>query len=215
MAILRSLRWRLYSLYSRQLMLWGLKRKYIEPYNEELIEELRSIYYGGVPASVLLLSRALTDGYCYDRALLMSRAFLDEDGNVRLVYASVADLRLNPNYNSKNGDHCFVERTTKTGKKFIYDTSNGLVYTKWLYWLIFFPRVRLIHDKSEITDFVESESSVNSETSPYVDRDFVLDLIIPSIEATFGKDGGWYSCPGVELLQREVELFKHKTVEAS
>ena len=203
-----NLRWKLYDFYSTQLLMWGLKRGYIKPYSEELIEKLRSNYYGGVPASILLLCRSLTDGNCYDRALLMSRAFLDDDGDVRLIYATVADLKLNPIYKDRDGDHCFVERITETGKHFIYDTSMGFVYTKWIYWLIDLPKVRLIRGKDEINKFLEEEKGVCSDTSPYVDSDFALKLIIPSIEANYNKHGEMYASFGI--LQKEVELFRQK-----
>ena len=142
-----DLRWKLYDFYCERLLVWGIGKGYIQPYSEELIEKLRDVYYGGVPASILLLCRFLTAGECYDRALLMSRAFLDDDGDVQLVYASVADLKLNPAYLGDNPDHCFVERTTESGKRFIYDTSTGLCYTKWIYWLMNFPKVRHINGK--------------------------------------------------------------------
>ena len=203
-----NLRWKLYKVYSEQLLIWGLKKGYIQPYSEELIERLRDVYYGGVPASVLLLCRALTDGNCYDRALLMSRVFLEDDGDVRLIYATVADLKFNPAYKNGDGDHSFVERTTKTGKHFIYDTSIGFVYTKWIYWLINFPKVRHINEKDKIIKFVEEEQGVCSSSSPYVDGAFALDLIIPSIEANYDRKGEMYAMFGV--LQREVEIFKDK-----
>lgn len=203
-----NLRWKLYEFYSTRLLLWGLNRGYIKPYSEELIEKLRSIYYGGVPASILLLCRSLTDGNCYDRALLMSRAFLKDEGDVKLIYAAVADLKINPIYKGKDGDHCFVERITETGKHFIYDTSIGFIYAKWIYWLINFPKVRLIRGKDEINKFVEEEKGVCSDNSPYVDGHFILKLIIPPIEANYDKHGEMYAAFGV--LQREVELFKQK-----
>ncbi|MBR5621095.1 hypothetical protein IKW75_01260 [Candidatus Saccharibacteria bacterium] len=185
---------------------------YILPYDEELIKKLRNIYYGGVPASIILLCRAITDGMCYDRALLMSRAFLNDSDDVKLVYAKMADLKFNPIYKNHDGDHCVVERITENGKHFIYDTSMGFVYAKWIYWLINFPRIRLVRHKDEIIEFLKNEeSSVYSEESIYVDRDFALGLIIPSIEMTYGGEGELYSLLSIELLQREVEFFKNKT----
>ena len=204
-----NLRWKLYKFYSKQLLLWGLKKGYIQPYSEELIQKLRGIYYGGVPASVLLLCDKLTNGHCYDRALLMSRAFLDDEGDVKLVYATVDDLRFDPScIKSGNGsDHCFVERITKDGERLIYDTSEGFVYTKWIYWLISHPKVRKINDKQSIIDFVESDQEVHPDNAPFTKR-LIIPLVIAPIESTYGQKGELYSAPGIELLQREVELYK-------
>lgn len=209
-----DLRWKVYSFYSEQLLIWGIKKGYIQPYDEELIEKLRDVYYGGIPASILLLSRMLTDGHCYDRALLMSRAFLDDDGDVRLIYAEVADLKYNPVYSEegRDSDHCFVERITESGKHLIYDTSVGFRYTKWIYWLMNFPKIRHINEKDSILRFVKEESDVCSEHSSFSDSEFILKLVIPTVEASYGKRGEMYSLPGYELLQREVELFKQRVL---
>ena len=59
----------------KMLLIYGLSKGLIFPYDDELIERLRNVYYGGVPASIILLSNGLSNGYCYDRALLMARAF--------------------------------------------------------------------------------------------------------------------------------------------
>ena len=45
MIAVKKLRWKIYSSYSKQLMLWGLKSKYIQPYGEGLIKKLRSARY--------------------------------------------------------------------------------------------------------------------------------------------------------------------------
>ena len=66
------------------------------------------------PTSIILLSNGITNGFCYDRALLMSRAFLnDDDYDVNLLYATIVGLRLNPSYKRDDDlltyDHCIVE----------------------------------------------------------------------------------------------------------
>lgn len=121
---LQKMKWDLHQKKHRLLLLWGLKNGFIAPYDDELIEKLRKVYYGGIPASVILLSNGMTNGHCYDRALLMSRAFLDDEGDVKLLYASIDSLKLNPRYIRKDpmyADHCIVERTTADGRKLIYD----------------------------------------------------------------------------------------------
>ena len=58
----------------------------------------------------------LTNGYCYDRSALLSRAFLDSGDGVRLICLNIDSLRLNPNNDDSLVEHCVVERVTSTGR---------------------------------------------------------------------------------------------------
>ena len=206
---LQKMKWDLHQKKHRLLLLWGLKNGFIAPYDDELIEKLRKVYYGGIPASVILLSNGMTNGHCYDRALLMSRAFLDDEGDVKLLYASIDSLKLNPRYIRKDpmyADHCIVERTTADGRKLIYDTSCGFVFDKDLYWLMERPNVRHSNGKDKIRQFVEEDEEYCPED---IDRDkYALPLILPFIEMTYGRPTEMYSLNGIELLQREIEHYK-------
>ena len=205
----KKIKWDLHNYKSKKLLLWGLKHGYIALYNDELIEKLRTIYYGGIPASILLLSDGISNGHCYDRALLMSRAFLDEKGDVQLLYASIDSLRLNPKFIDDTdplyADHCIVE-VISDGNHFIIDTSAGFVYDKKIYWLMEHPKIRKINKKDSIIRFVESEEYYHPED---IERDkYASPLILPMIEMTYGRPNEMYSMLGIELLQREIEHFK-------
>ena len=207
---LQEMKYNLHNYKSRLLLLWGLKTGHIAPYDDELIEKLRNIYYGGIPASIILLSNSMSKGHCYDRALLMSRAFLDEEDDVQLVYATIDSLKFNPQFVNKNNplfaDHCIVERITKDGQHLIYDTSSGFVYDKKLYWLMEHPKIRKINKKSSIMEFVKSDEYYHPEN---IERDkYASSLILPMIEMTYGRPTEMYSHLGIELLQREIEHFK-------
>ena len=206
---LQKMKWDLHCKKEKMLLVWGLKNRLITPYDDELIEKLRKVYYGGIPASVILLSNGMTNGYCYDRALLMSRAFLDDEEDVQLVYATVKSLKLNPEFISDDplyADHCVVERTTKDGRHLIYDTSSGFIYDKRLYWLMENPKVRKVNSKESIKKFIENDEERYTED---VDRDkYAATLILPIIEKRFGKPTEFYSFKGIELLQREIEYYK-------
>ena len=91
---IQKMKWDLHSYKQKVLLIWGLKNGLITPYDDQLIEKLRTVYYGGIPASVILLSDGMTNGHCYDRALLMSRAFLDDEDDVQLLYADIDSLKL-------------------------------------------------------------------------------------------------------------------------
>lgn len=206
---IQKMKWELHSYKQKQLLIWGLKNGLIKPYDDDLIEKLRTIYYGGVPASVILLSDGLTNGDCYDKALLMSRAFLENEEDVQLLYATIDSLKLNPKFICDDplyADHCIVERITKNGKHLIYDTSAGFIYDKKLYWIMEHPKIRKINNKESIKKFIENDEQYYSEN---VERDkYIAPLILPMIEMTYGRPNEMYSQLGIELLQREIEHYK-------
>ena len=206
---LEELKWKIHCYKQKKLLIYGLKNGLIVPYDDELIKKLRDVYYGALPASIILLSNGLTNGYCYDSALLMSQAFLDDEGDVQLLYAAIDSLQLNPRFISDRpmyADHCIVERITREGKHLIYDTSTGFIYDKKIYWLMENPRVRKINNKESIKQFIEVDKDRWSED---LDKDkYALPLILPMIENSLGKSNEMYSFEGIELLQREIEHYK-------
>ena len=209
---LQDLRWKLFNYKSKKLLIWGLKKGYIIPYNDELIEKLRNIYYGGVPASIILLSDGLSNGHCYDRAVLLSKAFLNTDDDVKLLYATIDSLTLTPTYANEQDplfyDHCIVERVTKEGHHLIYDTSAGFIYDKDLYWIIEHPKIRKVNDKESIKKFVENEE-INAPED--IERDkYASTIILPLIEKTYNRPNEMYSQLGIEYLQKEIEHYKKK-----
>lgn len=205
---LQELKWNLYKYKSQKMLIHGLKNGDIEPYGDYLIEQLRDIYYGGVPASIILLSDGLSNGYCYDRTLLMARAFLDSDNDINLIYASIDSLKLNPNCMRDNdslyAEYCFLERITRDGRHLIYDTSTGFIYGKKIYWAMEHPHIRKIYNKEYIIKLLKEEEERHPENLE--ESRFVL----PAIEETYGNPYEMYSLLGIELLQREMELFKEK-----
>ena len=56
--------WNEYVSKTKQLIIDGLNNRKIRFYNKELIEKLRNIYSGGIPASILLLCNGMCNGYC-------------------------------------------------------------------------------------------------------------------------------------------------------
>ena len=53
-------KWELHCYKQRQLLIYGLKNGFIVPYDNVLIEKLRKVYYGGIPASIILLSNGMS-----------------------------------------------------------------------------------------------------------------------------------------------------------
>ena len=203
-------KWGLHRKRLEYLFFWGLKKGYISTYDDALIKKLRTIYYGGLPASVLLLCRGMSNGHCYDRALLLSRAFLDLEDDIKLIYASINSLRLNPEYIDKDdplyADHCIVERVTKDDHHIIYDTSSGLMYDKNLYWKMEHPKVRKINGKKSIIEYINKDEDYYPED---IERDkYASTITIPIIEMNYKNKNELYAAKGIELLQREVEHYK-------
>ncbi len=209
---LQMLKWKIYKKKSREMLLYGLKHGYIRPYDAELIEKLRTIYYGGIPASILLLSDRYTKGRCYDSAVLLSRAFFDTEDDINVIDALIDGIKLNPKYLKDKdplyADHCFVERTTKDGKKLIYDTSTGFVYDKRYFWLMEHPKVRKINSKQATIDFVNRDEERHPSD---IEKEKISSIFVfPVIEEYYGTPHEIYSAIGIEILQREVELYKEK-----
>lgn len=210
---IEEMKWKLHKTKEKKLLLWGLKTRHAALYPKALIQKLRTIYDGGIPASILLLSNGMSNGHCYDRAFLMAKAFLDEDYDVKLIYAGIDSIRLNPKYLDQKddplyADHCFVQVTTKDKETFIIDTSTGIMYDKHLYWLIERPKVRKVNDKKVIQEMEKIDSFYHPED---IERDkYAMPLILPNIERTYGRPLETYSKMGIEYLQREISLFKKK-----
>lgn len=207
----QKLKWDIHQKKHKMLMIYGLQHGLIFPYDEELIQKLRNVYYGGIPASIILLSNGMSNGHCYDRALLLSRAFLNNESDINLLFGDIDSLKLNPNFISDSphyADHCFVERITKDGRHFIYDTSCGFIFDKKIYWLMENPKLRHINSKGLIRKFIEDDEDRWPED---IERDkYASPLILPMIETTFGRPTEMYSFKGIELLQREIEHFKEQ-----
>lgn len=206
---LQKLKWMLHCYKEKQLLYYGLLNGLIFPYHDELIEKLRNVYYGGIPASIILLSDGMTNGHCYDRALLMSQVFLEDDGDIQLLYATIDSLKLNPKFISDDplyADHCVCERITKDGKHYIFDTSKGFIFDKRIYWLMENPKVRKINNKESIKQYFKIEGKKHPEN---IDNDkYASPFILPMIEMMYGRPNEMYSFKGRELLQREIDYYK-------
>lgn len=187
----------------KKLLIDGIEKGLISLYDDELIGKLRNIYYGGVLASVILLSDAMRNGYCYYRAFLLAQAFLDETDDINLIYATLDSLKFNPEYLCDDPlyvDHCIVLQTTKDGRCLIYDTSTGIVYDKEMYWLIENPKIRKIDNKESIRKFLLEEERINPSCIK-IDK-YIARVILPM---------QMYSAKEIGLLQREIEHYKQET----
>lgn len=184
---LEQLKWKLHKKKYDILFDYGVKHGLIRSYDNQLIENLRHIYYGGLPASILLLHGKLSNGYCYDRGTLITLGFGNDDFQV--VDADIDSLKLNPQfideyrYNNLSEyypNHCFAERTTSDGITWVYDTSVGLVFEKSLYYKMQNPKITKVNNRSTTLKFLYYDFQRDSD----IERDkYELPLILPNIEA--------------------------------
>ena len=205
---LDELRWKLFTLRYNILFKYGAKNGLIKQYDKDLIERLRHVYCGGIPGSILLLHGELSNGYCQDRASLITLGFGEDDFQV--VYASVDNIKLNPehvedyrkgNLSENYAVHCFAERTCKDGIVWVYDTSIGFVFEKNLYYLMENAKVRLIKSKQNTLDFLYKDFLRDSD----IERDKEsLPLILPSIEGNLTPTQPFY----LDHLKEEIEILK-------
>lgn len=193
------------------LMVNGLKNGTVRLYSEEEIIKGREIYFEGLPASIILLSTYLCNGRCYDRAFLAASLFLDDEDTIdlKLLYADVDSLRLNPKYvNEKSFEHCVLFRQTKDGKNLIYDTSAGYVFDSKEWAKLESPTNISCHDKDAIIKALDKYMKDYPEKVSYIPESALL--LLPEVEEHYSDLDEQYAWKGFEYLQREVELFKNK-----
>lgn len=207
---LEEMNWELYKKKYDILFNYGVKHGLINTYDKKLIENLRHIYSGGVPASILLLHSKLSNGHCYDIGRLVTLGFGDDDFEV--VNADINSLKLNPRYideyKYENGsehfaNHCFAERTLKDGTTWVYDTSIGLVFEKSLYYKMENPKITKVSDKESTLKFLYYDFQRDSD----IERDkYVLPFILPNIEKDLVTIQPFY----LKLLKQEIEILKQE-----
>ena len=109
-------------------------------YEDSLIENLRDVYYMGVPVSISILSYPMCVKQCYAMSVNLTRGM----DYFKLVHGDVNFLEKNGNY----PNHSWVE---KDG--FVYDTTDGFKWDKELYYELFQPKVHEIYDDNTIKDY--------------------------------------------------------------
>lgn len=206
-ASLVSERWTLYQKKYRQLFDYGVEKGLIRLYSDELIKALRSIYYGGMPASIVLLCNDACNGWCYDRAILLSLALEDDD--YQMVEADIDSLRLNPRYvaeheaeqNPKYAEHCYLEAKGGDGSVWVFDTSVGLAFEKGLYDQMQHPKVNRVYDKSTVMGFQDYKDLKGADIE--YDK-YALPLVMPSYDAVAENGQPYYR----ERLKEEIAYYK-------
>lgn len=209
-SVYEKMRWNLFKLKREIMFSYGIKHNKIFAYGHDFIERLRSVYFGPIPLSMLMLLENYTNGLCYYRAPLIAYGFLDDD--FECVDAIVDSIRLDPKvideyrkgtYDELYGDHCYVIRRLNDGSEWVYDVSLGLVFEKDYYYLYEKPQVRKVNDKNATIDFISRECRGDEN----LDNDkYILPFILSSIENNLKPTQDFY----LDSLLEEIRLLKEK-----
>lgn len=195
------------------LMRLGFKFRMIGGYSEAFLEKLRDVYYGGIPASIILLNPSSCRGKCYDRAVLAAAGLRDID--YKVIHADIDSIRYNKatlrevDYWEQQGEtisehysnHCYLE-FEQNGLTWVLDTTDGLIYEKHLYDWINHPKVTCIRTKEETLAFPDYIDIMEAD----INRDkYIVPSLLPIIESGIEKDSMYK-----EQARKEIELFKKK-----
>lgn len=191
----------------------GINLGLVRGYSEELTERFRNVYYGGIPASIILLNPRGCLRKCYDRSVLACVGL--EDLDYQVVHANIDSIRYNKadvalvNYYLARGqkisenyaNHCFVEY--KSGDTtWVLDTTDGLIYEKRFYYFLNHPEITCIRTKEETMAFPDYIDIAKAD----IEKDKWAALtILPVIEAQI-EESSLYK----EMARREIKMFKEK-----
>ncbi|MBE5735201.1 MAG: hypothetical protein E7361_02005 [Clostridiales bacterium] len=182
------------------MMDYGVKHGKIFPYPDELFDRLRPYNFGGFPASITLFVNEMCNGHCYDRARLMQLPFDD----AVVVHADIESLRITAG--KDYAGHGFVETGYfGGGRKWVIDTSIGLIYDKDYYYMMEKPKVKQVFTKEQCMqdpDIVEG-LAINFDNDKYL-----LPLTMPMIESAIKNSNHIGTVLYRDKILKEIELFK-------
>ncbi len=211
--MLDTVRSKFYYKKKKILMKYGFEHRLIGGYGDWFIERARNVYYGGIPASILLLTLDRCNHRCFDRSVLAACCL--DDMNFRVVGGDIDGIKLHPGtlkeikeakaqgveINKSYGRHSFVIFEME-GTEWVIDTTDGLIYWKPLYYLIENVKERKVNDKAAtqaFPDYIDiKEADINRDK-------YALPSMLPVYEKL--AENEMYK----ERLLKEIELFK-KTV---
>lgn len=184
-----------------KMLIWGLKNRKVYPYPDELFDALRPYSVAGFPASIMLFVNEMCNGFCYDRAILMSLAFDD----AKIVHADIETLRITTG-GTEFAEHAFVITKEFGGnREWVVDTSAGLIYDKDFYFELEKPKINATFEKEEIMQFRDVKEIIADD---YERNKWGLPLTMPFIEAAI-KHSIWLGTVGYrDKTLAEIEIFK-------
>ena len=149
----------------KEIMQKHLQNGEIMPYEDELIERLRNLYYEGLPLSIVLHSNYFCLTWCHHMAFQLSRGM----DNFKLIRGNI-----NVYPEKAEPNHSWVE---KDG--FVYDTTDGFKWKKEIYYKYFEAVPIEIYDKDNYMsfDFYQTELTRTKVKLDDINILLVLELI--------------------------------------
>lgn len=186
---------------------YGREKKLIHYYTKDMVEMMRKVHYGGVPASLWLLSSS-TQGWCYDRVTLLAAAL--HDFPFQVVEGDIEGIRyLDPTVEEqiRNGEeldehynnHCWLEVKDLKNIWWVVDPGNGICFQKEIWYAIEKPTITFVCPKEK---YIHNPEYIDAFISGKRDT-FGPFAIIPYLEKTI-ETSTTYS----DALQNEIALFK-------
>ena len=202
-------KWKQYQRKKKLILKYGFKTGLVQAYDVETIDNLRHKYYGGIPLSIMILSHGMCVRKCYDRATMLTYGFAP-DVEYRQVDADIDGIKYHPGtiaHETGNdphySNHSFIERKRSDGSWWVYDTTDGLVYYRPLYYLLEKTEITKINDKPTVEFFREELYTVHDT----IERDRqAVPLILPLVEQLVEHSIEIYG----EQIAKEFEIFKEE-----
>ncbi|MDD2376729.1 MAG: hypothetical protein PHD15_04945 [Clostridia bacterium] len=185
----------------------GLKKNKISYFEFEIFEKLKGYQYGGCPLNVLIGSRRLSDGKCYDRSMTLTFIFND----CVLVNGDLS------RYAKTRGDEKFDHSWVEVGN-FVYDTTWGMKFDKKIYYKLMGVK---INKKQTTAQMMQNEWYVEQKQSKLEDNLSFIDITAPLFIAILEtelkeyerQENKYYIELTISLIQYSRELLEMPEVK--
>ncbi len=182
-------------------LVWGMKHKKVFTYPTALIDTLRPYHVGGLPVSILVLVNEMCNGFCYDRATLMSLAFDD----AKIIHGNIDSLRITSG-GEEYAEHAVVETKAFGGNKsWIVDTSIGLIYDKDFYFKLENVSINREFTKEQIMNSYDVKSILAGD---FEKDKWALALYLPMVESAVEHSNHLGSVMYRDFVKKEFEKLK-------
>ncbi len=160
----------------------------IRPFEQEVIENLRNVYYAGVPLSITILATSCCRKWCHTMAPNLTRGM----NHFKLVYGNVNYFPIEEGY----PNHSWV---IKDG--FVYDTTDGIRWDQDSYYSLFCPEEVEVYTEDTIDSYDVYQKILGEEKGvPLLNQS----LLIQYYEAVESERKGF----NYDRFCEEVELWR-------
>lgn len=179
----------------------GIKKGLIQPFDQEVLTNLRNLYYGCISGIIYIYGMATDCGTIANKMILLRYAL--DDRNFQIVHGNTYSTEniFFDKYNNNLDNNSWIE-VKEGNKEWVYDPFSLLKIEKNLYYQIEEPEVFRIISKKD----VESHPGRIDDDYYRFDeggKEF-LTFILPSIEKNLKNN------PHKDFLKAEISRFKEE-----